>query len=87
MITHTRVEILQILEGHPLLIIFLKKKKIYLKYIKYSMNPNWNIDHINKLILGPKEIISFSFLWADTPEGREFWSNLNKEYKDFCDEY
>lgn len=51
------------------------------------MNPNWPIDHINKLVLGPKEIISFSFCWADTPEGREFWARLNSEYKDFCDEY
>lgn len=87
MITHTRKEILKILEEHPLLIIFLKKKKIYLKYIKYAMNPNWNIDNINKLILGPKEIISFSFLWQETPEGHEFWSDLNKEYSAFYNEY
>ena len=87
MITHTRKEILKILEGYPLLIVFLKKKKVYSKYIKYSMNPNWVTDHINKLILGPKEIISFSFFWRTTPEGHEFWSDLNNEYKDFCDEY
>lgn len=59
MITHTRKEILKILEGHPLLIMFLKKKKVYLKYIKYAMNPNWATDHINKLILEPKAIMQF----------------------------
>lgn len=87
MITHTKKEILQILEEHPLLIVFLKKKKVYLKYIKYSMNPLWYRDHINRLKLGPKEIIGFSFYWNSTPEGHEFWYNLNEEYKAFYNEY
>jgi hypothetical protein len=86
MITHTRIEILKILEEHPLLIIFLKKKKVYLKYIKYAMNPNWFIDHITSQFI-TKEIINYSFCWVSTPEGHEFWSNLNQEYKSFYNEY
>ena len=86
MITHTRKEILQILEEHPLLIVFLKKKKVYLKYIKYAMNPNWVMDHI-KFDFNANDIINSSFYWMSTPEGHEFWSNLNQEYKVFYDEY
>lgn len=87
MITHTRKEILKILEEHPLLIVFLKKKKVYLKYIKYAMNPNWFYDNINNLKLGPGNIIQFSFDWKSTPEDFEFWFNLNEEYKHIYNEY
>lgn len=86
MITHTKKEILEILEEHPLLILFLKKNKVYLKYIKYAMNPNWITDHITSQFIA-EEIINFSFYWEDTPEGHEFWSNLNQEYKVFYNEY
>lgn len=86
MITHTRKEILKILDEHPLLIIFLKKKKVYSKYIKYAMNPEWEIDHI-KLNFAASDIINCSFWWRETPEGWEFWNNLNQEYKAFYNEY
>lgn len=87
MIKHTKKEILDIIKSCPCLEFFLKKHKVYTKYIKYAMDPQWNtnIDYIKKPV--HKSIISFSFLFSKTKEGHLFWEKLNCEYSKIYDEY
>mgnify|MGYP003293030978 CR=1 FL=1 len=87
MITHTKEEILNIIKSYPCLEFFLKKHKVYTKYIKYSMDPKWgeDIDYINKPF--SPDIISFSFLFASTNEGSNFWWRLNTLYSTIYNEY
>lgn len=87
MITHTKEEILGIIKLYPCLEFFLKKHKVYTKYIKYAMDPKWgeDIDYIKKPIF--PDIISFSFLFAKTNEGGAFWWKLNNLYSIIYNEY
>lgn len=87
MITHTKQEILDILDKHPYFVSFLQKKKLYFKYIHNAMNPKWyyEIDEI-KQISSPEYIINFSFLWSATKEGYIFWSHKESEYKKYYKE-
>ena len=88
MITHTKQEILDILDKHPYFVSFLQKNKLYFKYIHNAMNPKWGhkIDEI-KHIQSPKHIINFSFLWSETKEGHIFWNNKELEYIKYYKEH
>ena len=86
MVKHTRIEILSIINSYPCLEFFLKKHKVYTKYIKYAMDPKWevDIDYINKPM--SNHIISFSFSFSQTNEGYDFWVNLSHLYSKIYDE-
>lgn len=81
MVTHTKQEILDILKYHPYLVSFLQKKKIFFKFVNYSMNPKWSEerDHIVKArhVLN---IFGHCFLFCKTKEGHDYWSKLWNEY-------
>lgn len=87
MIKYTKKEILEIIKSYPCLEFFLKKHKVYTKYIKYAMNPKWadNVDYIRQQF--SPDIISFSFLFAKTDEGNAFWWRLNYLYSRMYNEY
>lgn len=87
MIKHTKKEILDIIKSYPCLEFFLKKHKVYTKYIKYAMDPKWdtNIDYIKKPV--HRNIIGFSFLFSKTEEGHVFWAHLDYEYSKIYNEY
>lgn len=88
MITHTKQEILDILDKHPYFVSFLQKNKLYFKYIHNAMNPQWEYerDEIQQ-IRYPDHIINFSFLWRKTKEGFGFWENKESEYKKYYKEH
>lgn len=81
MITHTKQEILDILKYHPYLVSFLQKKKIFFKFVNYSMNPKWGLecDYIVKK-KHVSNIFGQCFLFMKTKEGHNYWSKLWKEY-------
>lgn len=87
MITHTKQEILDILDKHPYFVSFLQKNKLYFQYIHNAMNPKWEHerDEIQQ-IRSPEHIINFSFLWRKTKEGFDFWENKESEYKKYYKE-
>lgn len=35
--------------------------------------------------VGSTDIINFGFIWVKTPEGRDFWSNIDDEIKKVCE--
>lgn len=45
-------------------------------------------DEILYYLLGAESAntIDASFIWSKTPEGRDFWGNLNDEIKEVCEE-
>ena len=88
MITHTKQEILDILDKHPYFVSFLQKNKLYFKYIHNAMNPKWEYerDEIQQ-IKSTEYIINFSFLWRKTKEGHDFWENQESEYKKYYKEH
>ena len=88
MITHTKQEILDILKQHPYFVSFLQKNKLYFKYIYNAMNPKWEYGRDEILRMdSPKHIINFSFLWAKTKEGRDFWDRKEIEYMEYYEKH
>lgn len=67
------------------LINFLKQKSIYDQFMinvkneatAAEMRNYWEFvnDHLN-----PEDIINTSFLFENTPEGEEFWKEVEKEW-------
>ena len=88
MITHTKKEIMDILKKYPYLISFLQKKRLFFKYVKYCMTPNWdhNIDYINRCKFSG-EIVMWSFQFHSTKEGYDFWSKISDEYCEYYDSH
>jgi len=56
----------------------LRERDVYDEFIKYAgdYNPKMRTEQIWKL--SEKKIVS-SFLFDNTPQGYEFWDNINKE--------
>ena len=81
MITHTKQEILDILKYHPYLVSFLQKKKIFFKFVNYSMNPKWALP-IDCIITNKYsyDIFPQCFLFSSTKEGYIYWYKLHDEY-------
>lgn len=61
---------------------FLQKEKIYFKFIHRAMNPLWR--GTTSFFFTKFHFIDsiyFSFLWARTPEGEVYWSDINDKFK------
>lgn len=84
MVTHTKQEILDILKYHPYLVSFLQKKKIFFKFVNYSMNPKWNAGY--DYIVNAKHarnIFGQCFHFSKTKEGQNYWNKLWEEYSKY----
>ena len=87
MFTHTKQEILAVLNKNPYLVSFLQKKKLYFKFIKYAMNPKWDtIDWLFFCHYHPSSIIWLSFLFESTIEGYDYWNNISHQFKTYYEE-
>jgi len=75
-----------------LLYKFLKRKRLLNKYVdnvikqhspKYNKKIKAYIDNKNllQLIEGFASSIDFSFCWHETPEGHDFWEDMNDEFE------
>ena len=60
------------------LIEFLKKEGVIKKFINNVKNADWS-ETARKLIT--INGIGHAFEWIETPEGHEFWENINAKYK------
>lgn len=61
---------------------FLKKHKVYEKFINYSLKDPGTINSIKQCTLGEIDI-GFAFYWEETTEGGEFWHELAYDFEDF----
>ena len=72
------------------LLRFLKENGVYSRYLKYikspvtynffqKHNPDWTFDKCAKLY-GMSLMVTRLILWNKTPEGVDFWENLQKRY-------
>lgn len=67
----------------------------YLRNIRSTKYPNFYKQHYPSCTFesaaknnGMQSMISLLFVWSKTPEGHEFWSNINKSYcKDFLKKF
>jgi len=74
---------------------FLKEHGAYYKFVKYfltsrniKIRSGW-ITHHSSSVLGweflPKDVlINFAFIWTETDEGGNYWSNLADEWRKIC---
>jgi len=82
-------------EGVKALIMFLKEHGAYYRFIKYFLTSR-NIETRNRWIIGasllgweylPKgDLINCAFIWPETKEGTNYWSNLADEWKKICND-
>jgi len=61
---------------------FLDKNKIFDKYLSNLKNNNYFNIHIHNL----NEAIN-SFVWDRTPEGYNFWKNIDFIWRENCDSF
>ena len=70
-ITVSRMDFIKFLEHHCALAKFMRnledRGKYFIKYTSELQPPHW---------------IASGFLWERTPEGREFWDNVNNWWED-----
>ncbi len=57
---------------------FLKKERVYRKFVANKTVPNSFLEKQDSYIY-----LSVSFVWEDSPEGFGFWSDLYKKWIDF----
>lgn len=56
-------------------IVFLKKHRVYKKYMSNLKESGRTVKTIKEI--GAVGLISSAFVWRKTPEGHEFWRNLD----------
>lgn len=63
----------------------LKELKIKTKFVKNFNNPKWdysNKEQLRKNCLNTNywdDFISFAFNWSNSPEGHDYWSNIENK--------
>ncbi len=63
---------------------FLKKKKAYRQF-KDRIDPFFgNLDTVLKKNMAWTGLTSDCFLWSDTEEGFQFWSDIDEQWISFC---
>lgn len=69
------------------LLRFLVKNRVKGKFIKNCQDPKWEyqtetfIHALNDEKCS--DVLSHGFSWTNSPEGFEFWSNLDDKYKNY----
>ena len=73
---------------------FLKEHGAYYKFVKYFSTPRntetrnrWVMFHSSATgweFLQKNDLINFAFIWPETDEGTNYWSNLANEWKKNC---
>lgn len=79
-------ELIELLElKNSRLNVFLLKNNIrneFLENTKLRSSPDYSEDFKESI---ESHDIDSSFTWANTPEGHDFWENLQTEYSDFSE--
>lgn len=66
-----------------LFIDFLKENNCYIKFKDNFFRENPEGDFADFIHRSVYNIFIIAFCWSETPEGREYWRNLNYKWNDF----
>lgn len=59
-------------------LVFLKKHKVYRKYMRNLKNDDITLQEIQRI--HDSLYLASAFTWRKTPEGHEFWLNLHMKW-------
>ena len=65
------------------LVAFLKKHKVYRKFIKNFKNGHFDIENLENFCIRKSQEDYFEavFIWENTNEGHYFWNKLDLKWK------